>query len=73
MRIALRSSAVMLAFVAAFGSAQSQKKPSLTNQDIVRMVNDKFSDSTIVKAIGANHTNFDVSANALIALKDSGG
>ncbi len=72
MRIALRSLAVMLAFVAVFGSAQSQKKPSLTNQDIVRMVKDKFSDSTIVKAIEANHTAFDVSATALIALKDSG-
>ena len=72
LRIALRCLAVMLAFVAVFGSAQSQKKPSLTNQDIVRMVNDKFSDSTIVKAIEANHTAFDVSATALIALKDSG-
>ena len=72
MRIALRSLAVMLAFVAVFGSAQPQKKPSLTNQDIVRMVKDKFSDSTIVKAIEANRTTFDVSATALIALKDSG-
>src|SRR5580704_7167889 len=72
MRIALRSLGVILAFVTVFGSAQSQKKPSLTNQDIVRMVKDKFSDSTIVKAIEANTTNFDVSATALIALKDSG-
>ena len=72
MRIALRSLAVILAFVTVFGSAQSQKKPSLTNQDIVRMVKDKFADSTIVKAIEANHTAFDVSATALIVLKDSG-
>ena len=72
MRIALKSLAVILVFVTVFGSAQSQKKPSLTNQDIVRMVKDKFSDSTIVKAIEANHTAFDVSATALIALKDSG-
>jgi hypothetical protein len=72
MRIALRSLAVILAFVAVFGSAQSQKKSSLTNQDIVRMVKDKFADSTIVKAIEANHTAFDVSASALIVLKDSG-
>jgi hypothetical protein len=64
--------AVILAFVAVFASAQSQKKPPLTNQDIVRMVKDKFSDSTIVKAIEANHTAFDVSATALISLKDSG-
>jgi len=72
MRIVLRSLAVILAFVTVFGSAQSQKKPSLTNQDIVRMVKDKFADSTIVKAIEANHTAFDVSATALIVLKDSG-
>ena len=72
MRIALRSVAVILAFVAVFASAQSQKKPPLTNQDIERMVKDKFSDSTIVKAIEANHTAFDVSATALISLKDSG-
>src|ERR1700733_14163993 len=75
MRIALRSLAVILVFVTVFGvcgSAQSQKKPSLTNQDIVRMVKDKFADSTIVKAIEANHTAFDVSATALIVLKNSG-
>jgi hypothetical protein len=72
MRIALRSLAVILAFVTVFGSAHSQKKPSLTNQDILRMVKDKFADSTIVKAIEANHTAFDVSATALIVLKDSG-
>ena len=36
------------------------------------MVKDKFADSTIVKAIEANHTAFDVSATALIVLKDSG-
>ncbi len=71
-RITLKSLAVILAFLTVFGSAQSQKKPPLTNQDIVRMVKDKFSDSTIVKAIEANHTAFDVSATALIALKDSG-
>jgi hypothetical protein len=71
-RIVLGSLAVILAFVTVLGAAQSQKKPPLTNQDIVRMVKDKFSDSTIVKAIEANHTAFDVSATALIALKDSG-
>ena len=52
----MRSLAVILAFVTVCGSAQSQKKPSLTNQDILRMVKNKFADSTIVKAIEANHT-----------------
>ena len=73
MRIALRSLVLILVFVTALGSAaQSQKKPPLTNQDVVRMVKDKFADSTIVKAIEANHTAFDVSATALIGLKNSG-
>jgi hypothetical protein len=72
MRIALRTLAVILALAAVCGSVQSQKKPSLTNEDIVRMVKDKFADSTIVKAIEANHIAFDVSARALIMLRDSG-
>ena len=72
MRIVLKSSAVILAFVAVFGAAHAQKKPALTNPDIVRMVKAKFADSTIVKAIEANHTAFDVSASALIMLRDSG-
>ena len=72
MRIGLRSLAVILALFTVCGTARSQKKPPLTNQDIVRMVKDKFADSTIVKAIEANYTDFDLSANALIVLKDSG-
>jgi hypothetical protein len=72
MRIALRTLAVILAFAAVCGSAQSQKKPPLTNEDIVRLVQDKFADSTIVKAIEANHTAFDLSASALLMLRDSG-
>jgi len=51
---------------------QSKKKPPLTNQDIVEMTKAKFTDSTIVKAIEANTTSFDVSASALISLKNSG-
>jgi len=72
MRIALRTLAVVLAFGAICGPVQSQKKPPLTNDDILRMVKDNFADSTIVKAIEANHTAFDVSASALIMLRDSG-
>ena len=72
MRIALRTLAVVLAFGALCGPVQSQKKPPLTNDDILRMVKDNFADSTIVKAIEANHTAFDVSASALIMLRDSG-
>src|SRR5580692_5645158 len=64
MRIALRTLAVIL-LVTVLGAAQQQKKPALTNEDIVRMVKDNFADSTIVKAIEANHTAFDLSASAL--------
>lgn len=45
---------------------------ALTNDDIVAMVNAKFADSTIVKTIQANPTDFDVSAPALIELKKAG-
>lgn len=72
MRIAPRTLALILAFAAVCGSAQSQKKPPLTNEDIVRLVQDKFADSTIVKAIEANRTAFDLSASALLMLRDSG-
>jgi hypothetical protein len=47
------------------------KKP-LTNQDIVQMVAGQFADSTIVKTIQANDTDFDLSVTALVALKDAG-
>jgi hypothetical protein len=70
--MALRTLAVILAFAAVCGSVQSQKKPPLTNEDILRLVQDKFADSTILKAIEANHTAFDLSASALLMLRDSG-
>jgi hypothetical protein len=47
------------------------KKP-LTNQDVVQMVKAKFADSTIVKVIQANNSNFDLSVPALVALKTVG-
>lgn len=45
---------------------------SLTNDDIVEMVNAKFADSTIIKTIQANPTAFDVSVPALLQLKKAG-
>jgi hypothetical protein len=63
---------IFLLFLAAIASGQSQNKPPLTNEDIVKMVKGKFADSTILKAIEANDTTFDVSVSGLIALKDSG-
>ena len=72
MRIARYSLALILVVATVLAAAQSQKSPPLTNPDVVRMTRSKLSDSTVVKAIEVNRTAFDVSANALIALKDAG-
>jgi hypothetical protein len=44
----------------------------LTNSDVVRMVNAKFDDPTIVKTIEMNEAFFDVSVDALLRLKEQG-
>ncbi len=48
--------------------AQQNQQP-LTNNDVVKMVKSGLPASIIVNAIQANQTNFDVSANGLIALQ----
>jgi len=52
--------------------ALGQTKKPLTNDDVVQMVKAGFDEATIVKAIQANDTNFDVSVDALVALKAAG-
>lgn len=49
----------------------AQKKP-LRNEDIIQMTKAEFDEETIVKAIEANDPAFDVSVDALIALKNEG-
>jgi hypothetical protein len=49
----------------------AQKHP-LTNQDFLAMARVHFPDSTILKAIQVNDTDFDLSAEALVALKNGG-
>lgn len=44
----------------------------LTNDDVLQMVNAKFADSTIIKAVQANPEDFDVSVPALVRLKAAG-
>jgi len=44
----------------------------LTNHDVVQMAKAQFADSTIIKEIHANDTNFDLSVTALVALKNDG-
>jgi hypothetical protein len=64
--VAVLISALMLA-----GVALSQAKP-LTNDDVVAMVKGGLPETTIINAIDAQASNFDVSATALINLKKQG-
>jgi hypothetical protein len=52
--------------------AQMQVRKALVNQDIVLMVKNRFADSTIIKLIRANETQFDVSVPAVVQLKSVG-
>lgn len=64
---------VFLSFSFLFpGLAFGQSQKSLTNQDVVQMVKAGFDNQTIIKAIQANPTKFDVSPQGLLALKNSG-
>jgi len=61
---------VALAMVVSLALAQG-KKP-LTNDDVLQMVKAGFQESMIIKAIEANDTNFDVSFQPLMDLKNAG-
>jgi hypothetical protein len=50
----------------------SQTKKSLTNDDVLQMVKAGFQESMIIKAIEANETNFDVTVECIIDLKNAG-
>jgi len=52
------------------GRAEASKP--LTNQDIVQMVRARLADSTILKAIQVSDADFDLSAAALVKLKNAG-
>jgi len=49
-----------------------EQSPALINGDVVKMTQAGFAESTILAAIAANDTAFDVSARALVALKSAG-
>jgi len=51
---------------------QIQIKHRLTNRDIVEMVHGKVSESTILEAINAGPTNFDLTGSGIVSLKTSG-
>src|SRR5438309_8993532 len=54
-----------------FALAQNNSKP-LTNDDVVAMVKGGLPENTVINAINAQDSNFDVSATALIKLKQQG-
>jgi hypothetical protein len=62
--------AVLLVVMLLAALAQTQK--ALTNDDIVNMTKQGFDASLIIKAIQTSETNFDVSPQALIGLKNAG-
>lgn len=55
-------------------TAQEDKKEKkvLKNADILLMTQNHFDDETLIKVIEVSDTDFDVSGDALIALKNQG-
>ncbi|MEO8463722.1 MAG: hypothetical protein ABI640_00130 [Gammaproteobacteria bacterium] len=53
-------------------TGESGRHSVLGNDDVVEMMEASFAESTILAAIAANDTSFDVSARALVALKTAG-
>jgi len=58
--------------VAASGVRAQQGGKALTNQDVISMVKNLLPESVILSAIKTSDTDFDISANGLIALKKAG-
>lgn len=64
----------LLAFLLAVAATASARQAPrlLTNDDVIKMVNAGLPEGTIVSAIQASPTNFDISVDALISLKNAG-
>jgi hypothetical protein len=65
------SIALVVTMTISVGWAQNQAKP-LTDDDIIRMTKSGLGESTILAVIQASPANFDISPNALIAMKSAG-
>jgi hypothetical protein len=63
--------ALVAALTISAGWAQNQAKP-LTDGDVIKMTKSGLGESTILAVIQATPANFDISPNALIALKNAG-
>ena len=58
-----------LFIVVAVVSVCAQQPKPLTNNDVIRMVQEKVDEDLIMRAIRTSDTNFDVSPDGLIQLK----
>lgn len=73
-KIPSRYRAILLCLLLALtpvGAIPQSGRP-LSNQDIVKMVHAGFDDSTILKYMQASDIDFDLSVQAMVALKDAG-
>jgi hypothetical protein len=71
--VKIRHLALFLALISLYISAAgAQMRKPLTNQDVVNMTKEALAAPVIVKAFQANETDFDVSAQALVDLKNAG-
>src|SRR5260370_7486206 len=53
-------------------ATQQQSAKPLANQDVISMVKNQLPESVILSAVKTNDTDFDISADGLIALKKAG-
>jgi hypothetical protein len=72
MRVNNFTRGLLALFLIVIGVAAQQKNPALTNGDILTMVKGGLQEATVLNAIAANETDFDVSAKALLDLKQAG-
>jgi hypothetical protein len=64
---------MILSFVFFCGHARAQDKAQpMTNQGVIAMVKAGLPDATVISAIQSQPTNFDISADGLLALKNAG-
>src|SRR5438105_2837880 len=72
MRVHNFARSLLALLVIVTGVAAQQKNSALTNDDILKMVKGGLQETTVLNAIAANETDFDVSAKALLDLKQAG-
>ena len=70
-RISRAAVLLALAIIAA-GSLPGQSKHVMTNDDVIKLLKGGFTDDVVVALIESNDSDYDVSINALTALKDAG-